>query len=296
MSYRWWMPLTLIVVSLIFSVELLAKKNDKVFYGEDSLISVQDFLDPQIRSMFRSIALVSKASYFDQANQSFYRTYSRPIGPAYGLCSGERFVNSASLGFCTAFLIKPNQIMTAGHCIKEESDCSKLRFIFDYVENPLGQEMIWNEQVFSCKKILKWSKAPPGTEKNLTPDFAIIELNRAATGRKPLEINYSQKVDNNSHLAVVGHPLGMPMMIDPQSKFREIVNQNYFRIISDTFAGNSGSPVINLETYKVEGVFVRGENDFTFDNVLNCFHFKYCRTEACRGEDVTRAIAIPKIR
>ena len=55
----------------------------------------------------------------------------------------------------------------------------------------------------------------------------------------------------------------------------------------DTYGGNSGSPVFNAASYKVEGILVRGENDFVTNGT--CYVSLVCPTTGCRGEDVTRA-------
>jgi len=58
----------------------------------------------------------------------------------------------------------------------------------------------------------------------------------------------------------------------------------------DTFGGNSGSAVFNAETGEVEGILVRGENDYVWsdENGSRCRVPQQCTNDACRGEDVTR--------
>src|SRR5262249_51918318 len=54
----------------------------------------------------------------------------------------------------------------------------------------------------------------------------------------------------------------------------------------DTYGGNSGSPVFNSDTHVVEGILVRGENDFVLQGT--CMVSLVCPTTGCRGEDCTR--------
>jgi hypothetical protein len=54
----------------------------------------------------------------------------------------------------------------------------------------------------------------------------------------------------------------------------------------DTYGGNSGSPVFNATNHQVEGILVRGENDFVTNG--SCYVSLVCPTTGCRGEDVTR--------
>jgi hypothetical protein len=54
----------------------------------------------------------------------------------------------------------------------------------------------------------------------------------------------------------------------------------------NTYGGNSGSAVINSETFEVEGILVRGETDFAWQG--DCNVSLVCPTSGCRGEDCTR--------
>jgi hypothetical protein len=63
------------------------------------------------------------------------------------------------------------------------------------------------------------------------------------------------------------------------------VNNVYFRANLDTYGGNSGSAVFDANTGVVEGILVRGENDFVTRG--SCRATNYCPANGCRGEDVT---------
>ena len=49
------------------------------------------------------------------------------------------------------------------------------------------------------------------------------------------------------------------------AKVRSNNNGVYFVANLDTYGGNSGSAVFNLQTREVEGILVRGENDYVYD-------------------------------
>jgi hypothetical protein len=55
---------------------------------------------------------------------------------------------------------------------------------------------------------------------------------------------------------------------------------------TDTYGGNSGSPIFNSTTHVVEGILVRGETDFVWNG--NCRVSNVCTANGCRGEDCTR--------
>mgnify|MGYP002404305880 CR=1 FL=1 len=59
---------------------------------------------------------------------------------------------------------------------------------------------------------------------------------------------------------VVGHPSGLPMKVAPGRV--QFVTPRLIMMDTDTFGGNSGSPVLNAETGEVEGIFFRGGLDY----------------------------------
>ena len=55
---------------------------------------------------------------------------------------------------------------------------------------------------------------------------------------------------------------------------------------SSTLGGNSGSAVFNSATGLVEGILVRGEQDYVLKG--DCRVSNVCPVDGCRGEDVTK--------
>ena len=70
------------------------------------------------------------------------------------------------------------------------------------------------------------------------------------------------------------------------SEVRTVDKSGYFVANLDTYGGNSGSAVFNTDTGLVEGILVRGENDFVYSN--GCRVSNVCPAPGCRGEDVTK--------
>ena len=67
----------------------------------------------------------------------------------------------------------------------------------------------------------------------------------------------------------------------------------YFVANLDTYGGNSGSAVFNATSGKVEGILVRGENDYVWRG--SCRVSNKCPADGCRGEDVTKVSALMDI-
>jgi Peptidase S46 len=88
-------------------------------------------------------------------------------------------------------------------------------------------------------------------------------------------------------LYVIGHPCGLPQKYAPRARVRDNTPDTFFVANLDTYGGNSGSPVFNSSSNAVEGILVRGENDFVSRG--SCYVSMVCPTTGCRGEDVTRS-------
>ena len=86
---------------------------------------------------------------------------------------------------------------------------------------------------------------------------------------------------------MIGHPCGLPQKFADGATVRDNTPKAFFVANLDTYGGNSGSPVFNSSNQAVEGILVRGENDFVTNGT--CFVSLVCPTTGCRGEDVTRA-------
>jgi hypothetical protein len=114
----------------------------------------------------------------------------------------------------------------------------------------------------------------------------LVRLDRTVVGRKPLRFRKVSKARTGRSLYVVGHPCGLPQKYAPGAAIRHNSPKNYFVANLDTYGGNSGSPVFDARTHRVEGVLVRGETDFISNG--GCYVSLVCPTTGCRGEDVTR--------
>jgi hypothetical protein len=76
---------------------------------------------------------------------------------------------------------------------------------------------------------------------------------------------------------------------------RENAESTFFQANVDAYRGNSGSPVVNLDSMMVEGLLVRGLPTFAEDTVAGCDRSVPCPDTGCvedgraQWEDVTRA-------
>ncbi len=208
-------------------------------------------------------------------------------------CEETRFIHQPNPGMCSGFLIAPDLIATAGHCVDSENFCKENRWVFDYQVDKETQKAgvdQASDTVYGCKKVVS-----SGLTKLSLKDYAIIQLDRRVKGRAPLKIRTENTVADSQSVLVIGGPSGLPTKVTTGGKVRENFHPNYFVTNLDTFQGNSGSAVFNAETGMVEGILVRGEEDFQLNHSKQCIEAKVCASDECRGEDVSRTLSIPEV-
>ncbi|MFP5384447.1 MAG: ankyrin repeat domain-containing protein [Bacteriovoracia bacterium] len=208
-------------------------------------------------------------------------------------CEGEKFVDQPNPSMCSGFLIAPDLIVTAGHCVEVPGFCEDYRWVFDFKVNPENNSAgldIKEENVYECKKVLSNALAMP-----FGLDYAIVQLNKKVKNRGPLEIRNDSLIENGSPLVVIGSPSGLPLKVAGGANVRDNIHPNYFSANLDTFQGNSGSAVFNAVTGVVEGILVRGEEDFVANQDKMCIEANKCADSGCRGESITRMTAIPEV-
>jgi hypothetical protein len=97
-----------------------------------------------------------------------------------------------------------------------------------------------------------------------------------------MEMRQKGRVKKGVELIVIGHPLGLPRKYSGGA----IVTKSRFNVFFsnlDTYGGNSGSAVINLETLEVEGILIAGQPDWQYDHILGCYYSNQCPDTGCPG-------------
>ncbi len=101
-----------------------------------------------------------------------------------------------------------------------------------------------------------------------------------------MEIRRSGRVPDRTPLVMVGHPSGLPQKIAGGARVRDNSASSHFVANTDSYGGNSGSPIFNELTSEVEGILVRGVADYVSEG--NCYVSNHCSDAGCDGEDATR--------
>ena len=117
-------------------------------------------------------------------------------------------------------------------------------------------------------------------------------MDREITGHDILPIRRKAKIEDNAKVYAIGTPSGLPVKITIGAKVFDNSHEFYFNTNLDTYGGNSGSPVFDNKTHMVEGILVRGGEDFEYVLDKGCWKTVYVGNtdtdENGRREDVTR--------
>lgn len=306
-------------LAVLTGVLLSQASHARVIYGEDHRMEVSDATTFQQKLAASAATMVSENEMTRDAakpglvqftqktlkdwlesqgqEESSRKLFSPKVQSAAAagmrFCEGERFTDQPNPGMCSGFLIAPDLVMTAGHCAEIPTFCSEYRWVFGFQVNPETKKAgidVKEEDIYKCKKVVS------GTLQNsLGLDYAVVQLDRAVTGREPLEMRVDDILPSTTGLLVIGSPSGLPLKVAAGAKVRNNDHPFYFNANLDTFQGNSGSAVFNADTGVVEGILVRGEEDFVGNQLKMCIEANKCADDKCRGEDVTRLTAIPEV-
>lgn len=264
---------------------------DKVIYGVDDRKDIFESTNDLYKQLAGSTAAMIADSSLVSQDNDMVGIQSTTLEQD-GICSDARFAKQTTAANCSGFLVGDQYLVTAGHCIQDMDDCERYSWVFGYAnatEEKLNQ-VVPKSEVYKCTQIISRT-----LDRGTQNDYALVKLDRVATGHTPLKFRTSGKVAHNTDLVVIGHPSGLPSKIADGANVRTNTNKYYFVATLDTFGGNSGSAVFDSTTGVVEGILVRGETDYVNDPVQNCYRPKVCKVTECRGEDVTRITNIKEL-
>jgi V8-like Glu-specific endopeptidase len=270
----------LILLSLLISN--LSFASVKVIYGEDNRSDVYNSKNTALVKLASSTAAMIKKNKLQQIDLFTVELLSGSLTDT-GRCESERFSSQPAAANCSGFLIADNLIATAGHCVQSQADCSNYEWAFDYKVDYETQDKVFleKENIYGCKRIVSRSLNSATLQ-----DYAVIELDRKVTDREVLKLRTSGKPKAGDEILVIGHPSGLPSKITTDAYVRS-VNDIYLVSNLDTYGGNSGSAVFNATTHEVEGILVRGAQDYKWDSSQGCEVSNVIGETAGRGEDVT---------
>ncbi|MBI4658044.1 MAG: immunoglobulin domain-containing protein [Verrucomicrobia bacterium] len=274
----------------------------KAIYGRDNRVDLYDEPLQRRRTWASAVCgIVSTEELTANADGTFtlrVGSFNASIQAKYGsaLCNDEPFRNQPLAPFCTAWLIGPDLVATAGHCLLGSPDnLPSFRFVFGFVAVNANSAVTRfdAQQVYTGRVVERYPQS------SSADDYAIIRLDRPVqlAGVRPLAVRQTGRISTGSQVGVIGHPWGLPVKI----AFGEdaIVtalgpSPNVFYATLDTYEGNSGSPVFNADTGDVEGILITGRDDF--EVAAGCTRsIRYTDLQARKVEGVFEITKIPRL-
>jgi V8-like Glu-specific endopeptidase len=201
------------------------------------------------------------------------------------LCPDVKYAEDPSLSYaCTGFLVAPDLIATAGHCMvnigqsrnQQQTYCETFSWLFDYREDGSGKVQTANlpaANLYECRRIIYavHDEHPPYR------DFALVQLKRPVTDRAPLTLS-KHNAQAGDALRMIGYPLGQPAKLsrDASILLNDVTKQSFITNL-DAFEGNSGSPVFNAQN-EVIGILTGGTptESLRQDEPLACQRYNVC--------------------
>ncbi len=254
---------------LLTSVSLIQPSKARVF-GQDDRTEI--YLHPHLNQKIAPSIAIMVSPVFLEKQADGYDMNFNSISDSHeiALCKGQRFYGQPTASVnCTGFLVAPDMIMTAAHCITRINSevrnamtpqCSDFMWIFDYkYRSPkLLENFFPNDNIAFCKEVIyaKYDQIPL-TAGMPAPiygeDIALIKLDRKLN--RPA-LSFANDIKVRDRVYTLGHPDGLPLKATLNGIVKSKDAKQYFTSTLDIFGGNSGGPVLNSKD-QVTGVVVR---------------------------------------
>ncbi len=273
---------------------------NEVIYGIDNRLPLENYSEIDFKWKSISVAMMVRKNQLEESfGGVLTKVQGKTLEENYGVCSNEPNAKDFTIGKCTGFLVKPDLLVTAGHCVTSDYSCKEdYKWIFEFRDDLILNSGIQNKvyisskNIYGCKEIVHREY-----DYSSKLDFALIRLDKPVTDRPPLGFRTEGKIERDEELVMLGHPVGLSQKVVTKGLVIENENPVFFKTNLDSFSGNSGSPIFNKKTGLVEGILVRGEIDFITDEANDCERLNFCpeNGEGCQGEDGTRITQIPEL-
>lgn len=230
-----------------------------VVYGADDRREVFDHPDEGLRRIAReSIVALIPTSRIERELDGTYSLFAFSLKDERGLCDDEPFGNQPVAASCSGALIDDDLVLTAGHCVSPDRPCSTFKYVFDYyLDAPNRLAAIEDEDVYSCRQVVLEADPAAG---DLTPDFAIIELDRPVEGdHRPVVVRPASVVPEGAEISMIGFGSGLPAKIDAGARVADARPDrlDFFIVNLDAFEGHSGSATFDSDD-RLAGILLGG--------------------------------------
>jgi len=220
-------------------------------------------------------AQILTESLDDNGDGTFTINAGTLAGDFSPLCGGERFADQPTAASCTATLVGPDVLITAGHCLDDNgvrTDLNTIYFVFDYAVKQAGvyPATFTADQVYRATEILGLANVT-----DTSNDWAVLRLDRAVTGRTPVAVRSSGSIAQGQSIVAIGFGAGLPMKFSGNATVQGIIPFG-FEADFDIIEGNSGGPIINADTGEIEAVLSADQGIPDYAQYGACFRATIC--------------------
>jgi hypothetical protein len=237
----------------------------KAIYGFDHRLDEYQVQDVNLLNIGDATVILVERDSLEETPEGRYSLSTVTLAEDIrGLCPDEPYADEPVGGWCSGFLVAPDIVASAGHCIFCNLDINDIAFVFGFVmqDSNTAVTTLDADAVYFAKEVIALQ--------NGNPDWSLIQLDRPVSGHMPLPLRQHGSIPDKQPVMVIGHPRGLPRKYDMGGIVRDNWMPTYFSANVDTYGGNSGSAVLNQETLVVEGILVRGGSDFIEDTENGC--------------------------
>lgn len=246
-------------------------------FGEDDRVDVKDA--EGIRDFVRATAVMISKENIEE-NRVYGLTLRNKLESEFGTSNFDRnvkFLDQPTCASCTGFLIAPDILVTAGHCMKKMSEAKDYVWVFDYTNElkTLESQVYenWNyivvdpDNVYEVVEVLDSYYIDEDSYSffdDVDPnDYSVLKLDRKSS-RAPYRFRTSGEIQLESPVYTIGSPTGLPLKFTDNANVVSNYQEVWFKNDIDTFPGNSGGPVFN-ESGFIEGIQVRVATEEAYD-------------------------------
>ena len=117
----------------------LAQDRQRVIYGVDNRKDLYQVHSSNVINAAKAVAALVKAADLVRQSDGSYTLATELFREAYQLCGSEPFVTQPIGCFCSGFLVAPDIVATAGHCVKSQADLTRYPLCVRVPDDRRGQ-------------------------------------------------------------------------------------------------------------------------------------------------------------
>lgn len=235
-------------------------------YGDNTLNDYYK-VDKSLQQLADSVVAIMEKSAigYDDATGKYKTLTLSTVNDSLGLSRGATFSGQKTLSFCSGALVSENLVLTAGHCINNNSAdphyFDKVYVVFGWRQTGQGEyDLTFSpDQVYEVERILAHKLDGSMGNMDSYRDYALISLKKRVSGRTPLTIerSHGEGLGVGANVFASGYPMGMSVKItDPADASIQAIGRNGYATDLDAFGGSSGGPVFDSDTRRICGVVI----------------------------------------